>query len=252
MGTGLVGGVIGGSFATTLHTDTVAPTVNSDSGSGYAVGNQWFNTANGLFYICRDATVAAADWLPIGLQGAAVPVGADLLPSHFSTGTTSAAFGSNVYAFVPFTVCRRQAFSQLAWWQVTASGAGGLCRTALYTSTGGIPDQLIAGTDSGDIDVTTGAGVLKAGVFGGGTPAAVTIDPGIYWGMWQYNGTGGSLTVTRFSNSSGINMNFAVTASPTGGARQANVSHAYEAPQQTARTVTGSQADSAILMLRGA
>ncbi len=38
------------------------PTVNDDSGAGYSVSSWWFNTVTGTFWICKDATVAAAVW----------------------------------------------------------------------------------------------------------------------------------------------------------------------------------------------
>lgn len=41
---------------------TVAPTVNDDSGDGYAIGSRWLDTTNDVEYVCLDATVAAAVW----------------------------------------------------------------------------------------------------------------------------------------------------------------------------------------------
>lgn len=41
---------------------TTAPTVNEDSGDGYAVGSVWIDTTNGKAYTCLDATVGAAVW----------------------------------------------------------------------------------------------------------------------------------------------------------------------------------------------
>lgn len=39
-----------------------APTVNDDSGDGYAVGSRWLDTTNDVEYVCLDATVGAAVW----------------------------------------------------------------------------------------------------------------------------------------------------------------------------------------------
>lgn len=39
-----------------------APTVNDDSGDGYAVGSRWIDVTNDKEYICLDATAGAAVW----------------------------------------------------------------------------------------------------------------------------------------------------------------------------------------------
>ncbi|MEE8484223.1 MAG: hypothetical protein V3S46_06455, partial [Nitrospinota bacterium] len=41
---------------------TAAPTVNDDSGSGYAVGSRWFNVTADKEYVCLDASSGAAVW----------------------------------------------------------------------------------------------------------------------------------------------------------------------------------------------
>lgn len=41
---------------------TVAPTVNEDSGDGYAVGSRWIDTTANKEYVCLDASVGAAVW----------------------------------------------------------------------------------------------------------------------------------------------------------------------------------------------
>lgn len=43
----------------------VAPTVNEDSGDGYAIGSFWLDTTADDAYICLDATVGAAVWKKI-------------------------------------------------------------------------------------------------------------------------------------------------------------------------------------------
>ena len=42
------------------------PTVDDDSGDGYAVGSSWFDTTNDKAYLCLDATVGAAVWQEVG------------------------------------------------------------------------------------------------------------------------------------------------------------------------------------------
>lgn len=54
---------------------TVDPTVNDDSGSGYAVNDLWTNTTDDTSWICVDATATAAVWKPIAIttSGAGTP-----------------------------------------------------------------------------------------------------------------------------------------------------------------------------------
>jgi hypothetical protein len=40
----------------------VAPTINDDSGDGYAIGSRWIDTALDDEYVCLDSTVGAAVW----------------------------------------------------------------------------------------------------------------------------------------------------------------------------------------------
>lgn len=41
---------------------TSDPTVNDDSGDGYAIGSVWINTTSDEAFICTDATAGAAVW----------------------------------------------------------------------------------------------------------------------------------------------------------------------------------------------
>lgn len=44
---------------------TANPTVNDDSGDGYAVGSTWFDTTSGDRFQCTNATVGAAVWVEV-------------------------------------------------------------------------------------------------------------------------------------------------------------------------------------------
>jgi hypothetical protein len=46
-----------------LHVAAAAPTINDDSGDGYAVGSRWINTTTDKEYVLTDATVGAAVWV---------------------------------------------------------------------------------------------------------------------------------------------------------------------------------------------
>lgn len=74
---------------------TTAPTVNEDSGDGYAVGSVWADVTNDKAYICVDSTVGAAVWRVIGTAGSIlvdqVPA-ADRLPYY--TGATTASLAT--------------------------------------------------------------------------------------------------------------------------------------------------------------
>jgi len=47
----------------------VDPTVNDDSGDGYAVGSVWINTTSAAIFQCVDSTATAAVWFELGYRG---------------------------------------------------------------------------------------------------------------------------------------------------------------------------------------
>lgn len=48
------------------YSATAAPTAGDDSGDGYSVGDRWVDVTNDQLYVCLDATLGAAKWLPLG------------------------------------------------------------------------------------------------------------------------------------------------------------------------------------------
>jgi len=50
-------------------TAIVAPTINEDSGNGYAVGSMWVDVTGDKIYFCLDASVGAAVWQEVGSGG---------------------------------------------------------------------------------------------------------------------------------------------------------------------------------------
>lgn len=48
---------------------TSNPTVNDDSGAGYAVGSSWVNITTPAVFQCEDATPGAANWLNLSAAG---------------------------------------------------------------------------------------------------------------------------------------------------------------------------------------
>jgi len=76
---------------------TTAPTVNEDSGDGYAVGSIWCDVTADKGYICLDATVGAAVWILAGYSdGQAV----DAVEAAATTTTTPAGASDYLLAVV--------------------------------------------------------------------------------------------------------------------------------------------------------
>lgn len=76
---------------------SAAPTVNDDSGDGYATFSLWYYPGNGL-WICADATVGAATWVSLILT-ASGSTPSDVGTAAGSSGSSSAyAKGDHVHA----------------------------------------------------------------------------------------------------------------------------------------------------------
>ena len=57
-----------GSNVLNNYNSTSNPTVNDDSGDGYAIGSVWANKTLGRVYVCVDDSVGAAVWLYLGVE----------------------------------------------------------------------------------------------------------------------------------------------------------------------------------------
>lgn len=69
---------------------SAAPTVNEDSGDGYAAGSLWYNATTNLMYVCESASVGAAVWQQVNLvQSVAGKTGAVTLDAADISETTS-------------------------------------------------------------------------------------------------------------------------------------------------------------------
>ena len=55
-------GGVGLGYPPLMHSNAGAPTINDDSGLGYAVGDLWYDTVSGSAYIADDVTGGAAGW----------------------------------------------------------------------------------------------------------------------------------------------------------------------------------------------
>lgn len=65
---------------------TTAPTINDDSGDGYAVGDLWLDETNDKEYVALDVTVGAAVWIEVGAGIAIVDTEANILASTEDVG----------------------------------------------------------------------------------------------------------------------------------------------------------------------
>lgn len=64
-----------------------APGVGNDSSEGYAIGSRWLDTAAEKEYICKDASVGAADWFEVsGVGGTSTFVGLTDTPGSLTDG----------------------------------------------------------------------------------------------------------------------------------------------------------------------
>jgi hypothetical protein len=162
-------------------TATSAPTVNDDSGDGYAVGSFWFWAATQRLFMCAAATVGAAIWTPIPHSG--------LLHDGYVSGrwyTTDTpglqrvgvtGFSSTTTIVDPFFVYRPVTISELAVVITAGASAGRLGRAAIYANSAGRP----TGTplaESGEWDFAT-TGAYTSDI------TDVTLQPGMYWRALQ-------------------------------------------------------------------
>jgi hypothetical protein len=74
---------------------TTAPTVNDDSGDGYAIGSRWLDTTNDKEYVALDASVGAAVWVETTAAGGAGTSALAILTYEVASNT---AGGTNTAA----------------------------------------------------------------------------------------------------------------------------------------------------------
>lgn len=101
---------------------TVAPTVNDDSGDGYAIGSLWIDTVANEAYRCVDATVGAAIWLETTFDAVDV---ANMIRAY---NTATVPTVTNDYT-VPKPADGTYA-GQKAIYHIKSSGGGNLTLTA--------------------------------------------------------------------------------------------------------------------------
>jgi len=120
---------------------TTAPTVTDDSGSGYAVGSEWVNTASGSVYICVDATAGAAVWSQVdgaatGTQNNYIATAAPAVSDDNTAGYAVGSVWIDTSASVSY-VCVNAATGASVWHQIDGTSAGpkNNFNTSAYPST---------------------------------------------------------------------------------------------------------------------
>lgn len=172
-------GLLEGDF----HSAAANPTVNDDSGDGYAVGTRWLNTTTRSVFIAIDVTVGAAIWLKLAaIQTPYGYVATKLIqPIHGAILATGSAPIANRMHCVAFMVNERVTVDAIGYRiTVTSSGAGNI-KFAIYESDAngerctGLP---IAET----ANIASNAGALS---FITGFVANAVLVPGrIYWAAY--------------------------------------------------------------------
>lgn len=135
---------------------TTAPTVNEDSGDGYAVGSRWIDTTNDKEYVCLDATVGAAVWHQTDASALSNPMTTtgDMIYSSDGSGTPARkAIGSTgdlltVAAGIPSWSSRAAVMGDLLPWTIDRAAAfGGVANTnwSTFVSAAGAANVLFNG-----------------------------------------------------------------------------------------------------------
>lgn len=76
---------------------TAAPTVDDDSGDGYAVGSLWLDVTNHKLYACDDATAGSASWIDLTASGAVTSVFGRTAAVVASSGDYTASQVTNAF-----------------------------------------------------------------------------------------------------------------------------------------------------------
>jgi len=158
---------------------TAAPTVNDDSGAGYAVGSRWVDVTNDKEYVCLDASSGAAVWTETTQSGGGLkdkhdatsaPTANDDSDDGYSVGSHWEDV-TNDKAYI----CLDASVGAAVWTETTAGAAGGEANTASNYGVGGVGLWY----DKNGVDLrfkNINAGSPKITVTNDGTNREVDID----------------------------------------------------------------------------
>jgi hypothetical protein len=122
--------------AGSFHSAAADPTVNDDSGDGYAVGTRWLNTTTRATFIAIDVTVGAAVWMKLSaIQTPYGYVAGKLIqPFRASALVAGSAPIANRMHCAPFIVNERVTVDAVGYRIATASSGVGNIKFAIYAS----------------------------------------------------------------------------------------------------------------------
>jgi len=176
---------------------SAVPQVTDDSSAGYSIGSVWRWTAYTLEWVCLDATMGAAVW---SLKGDAMgwpwPKQTYYQPDYITSWTDQTA-SADTLCMIPLRVHRRTSVDRIAA-HLTTSQASAAIRYGIYPTDldTGLPDgqTLVSGSDSGEIDLSSGSDVTKPSTI------SIILNPGVWWLASLVKSTGGTQpTLKRIS-----------------------------------------------------
>jgi hypothetical protein len=150
-------------------------TNDSSAGQGYSVNSKWFNSALGIEYLCRDATVGAAVWVRQDNADFYGYVSGRYYWGILGQVAAGTASGGNQIKLHPVIIKERVTISELAS-RVATADASGSVQFAVYATdpTTKMPTGVPLGS-TGSISTT------PVGPITGALGASLTLEPGMYW-----------------------------------------------------------------------
>lgn len=178
-----------------FHSAAADPTVNDDSGDGYAVGTRWLNTSTRSSFIAIDVTVGAAVWLKLSaIQTPYGYVAGKLIqPYRMCVLATGSAPIANRMHCVPFTVNERVTVDAVGYRITTASTGAGNIKFAIYASdANGERCTGLPLVETANIASNTAPGSFVTAFSGG---SSVVLIPGrLYWMAYWVDTTAAAVT----------------------------------------------------------
>ena len=164
---------------------TAEPLTTDDADSDYEVGSQWFESTLQELFICTDATVGAAVWLPAGQVGSRVLPGSVLVGSILDY-PSSGSGAANQIQYVAVRLFSGRVYDRIATFVDSGGTAGRFIQGGVYDVTDPAvfsdPLNRVAQTDVVDTNTTQPGYYTTALTDGAGTPQ--TYSPpvtGVYW-----------------------------------------------------------------------
>jgi len=158
-----------------VNIGTTPPTHSDDSSQGYTVNSKWLNSATGIEYICRDATLGAASWVRQDNADFFGYVSGRYYHGMIAVVSAGSTPGANSIRLHPIVVKERVTISELGA-RVTTAEVGKSFQLAIYASDPAtkLPTGNALGSTANMSAGATGAMTAALG-------ANVALEPGLYW-----------------------------------------------------------------------